>query len=288
MTNTNLGKRLQVLEEMGFDTSKYNLEINGNQIEITGIAYQVVEDKQIDNKKLFRRWITAQTFKMIYEPTYNYTTRQREVGWDNYLRNRYDYKYQFTMMLDEIKTLVKLQARDKEDFEERSNFFNKEVVVATCKHYLRQLNKYVENNWNSKTDTVKLSKYGVVGAEEYVAIVASLMDIIKDMEECREYSELYTYLKKFINKMNKVPTDTPKCPEWKTAFKGSGAYYSLRNLILFHRCILKGCANKQESIAKLESCLNTYKGEYWRFHYMLLETIEFNNFNLKESIQRTK
>lgn len=288
MANKNLGQRLQVLEEMGFDTSKYNLVIKGNQIEITGIAHKIVEDKQVDNKKLFRRWITAQTFKMIYEPTWNWRTEQRETGWDNYLRNRYNYKYQFNMMLEEFRVLIKLEARDKEDFEERSNFFNKDVAVETCEHYVRQLNKYVDANWDSKTNTVKLAKYGVVDAEKFAGIVHSLVDIIEDMKESRGYAELYANLNRFVKKMNKVPTDTPKCPEWKSAFKGSGAYYSLKNMILFHNCVLRGCANKQESLNKLERCLDEYRGAYWRFHYMLLDTIEFNNFNLKESIARTK
>ena len=288
MTNTNLGKRLAMLEEMGFDTSKYNLEIKGNQIEITGVAQKVVADKQINNDKLFRRWITAQTFRMIYEPSWNYKTYQKETGWDNYLRNRYDYKYQFSMMLEEFRVLIKLELKDKEDFKERANFFNKDIAVAACTHYLNQLSNYVHKNWNAKTNTVKLAKYGVVNSDQYTDIIASLMMIINDIKKSENYVELYANLKRFVNKMNKIPNDTPKCPEWKSAFKGSGAYYSLKNMILFHNCLLRDCATKQESMDLLTDCLEHYKGEYWRFHYMLLDTIEFNNFNLKESINRTK
>jgi hypothetical protein len=277
-----------MLEEMGFDTSKYNVEIKGNQIEITGVAQRVVADAQINNDKLFRRWITAQTFRMIYEPSYNFKTRQYEVGWDNYLRNRYDYKYQFTMMLEEIKVLMKLQVKDKEEFWERRHFFNKDVVVDTCKHYMRQLNKYVEDNWNSKSNTVKLAKYGTVDLEKYTGITTSLTMIISDIQHSEDYTELYANLKRFVNKMNKLPYDTSKCREWKSAFKGSGAYYSLKNMILFHKCLLPGCETKQASLNKLESCLDTYRGDYWKFHYMLLETIKHNNFDLRESINRNK
>lgn len=288
MTKTNLKQRLTILVGKGVDTNKYHLEFEGDQVVISGIAQEAVEDKQINNDKLFRRWITAQTFRMIYEPSWNCKTHQRETGWDNYLRNKYDYKYQFSMMLDELRTLIKLESKDKESFKERANFFNKNVAVTTCTHYVNQLNKYVNKNWNSKTNTVKLAKYGIVDSNKYDKIVAFLTAIIDDMKASEDYVELYANLKRFVNKMNKLPNNTPKCSEWKSAFKGSGAYYSLQNLILFHDCVLKGCINKDDSIAKLEKGLDEYRGEYWKFHYMLLETIEFNNFNLKESINRTK
>lgn len=280
-----LSERLAMLEEMGFDTSKYNVVINGNEVEITGIAKQVVEDKQVDNKKLFRRWITAQTFKMLYEPSYNFKTRKHEIGWDNFLRNRFDYKYQFTMMLEELRVLSKLEKKDKEEFAERSNFFNKNVVVATCEHYMVQLDKYVMTHMDSKKKTVRLAKYGTVGADGYADIITTLKWTIRDIESAKNYNDLYVYLKRFIDKMNKIPSDTPKCSEWKIAFKGSGAYYSLKNMILFHNCVLRGCENKHDSFAKLRSCLVTYKGDYWKFHAMLKDTIEFNNFDLRKSIE---
>ena len=288
MNNKNLGKRLQVLEEMGFDTSKYNVEIKGNTIEITGIAHKVVEDRQVDNKKLFRRWIMAQTFRMLYERSYNCKTRQHEIGWDNYLRNKYDYKYQFDMMLEEFRVLNKLAAKDKEDFEERAHFFNKEVAVATCEHYLFQLNKYVEDNkrMDKGVYKIKLAKYGTLNMAEYRLISEQLKYIIEEMKYAENYAELYTYFKKFVNKMNKLPYDTPKCSTWKTAFKGNVAYYSLKNMILFHGCLLRDCKTKQESLALLTDCLERYKGEYWRFHYMLLDTIKFNNFDFAESIKK--
>ena len=86
--------------------------------------------------------------------------------------------------------------------------------------------------------------------------------------------------------MNKLPYDTPKCKAWKEAFKGNGAYYTLRNLVLSHKVILRGCRGMNDSLVKLNECLETYKGEYWRFHYMLKDTIEYNDFDLRESIRR--
>lgn len=287
--NKKLSERLAVLEEMGFDTSKYNVVINGNQIEISGVAHAVVEDKQVDNKKLFRRWITAQTFRMMYEPSYRYQAGRgyvQEYGWDNYLRNKYDYKYQFDMMLEEFRVLNKLSVKDKEEFEERSNFFNKDVAASTCAHYIKQFKKYARNNMND--GKVKLAQYGVCDKSKVNDIVDTLERIINDIKSSEDYAELYANLKRFMKKMNKVPANTSKCPTWKDAFKGSGAYYSLKNMVLFHNCLLRECANKQESMDKLTECLDVYRGECWRFHAMLKDTIELNNFDLRESIEKTK
>lgn len=283
--NKKLSERLAMLEEMGFDTSKYNVVINKDKVAIIG-ADKYVEDKQIDNKKLFRRWITAQTFKMLYEPSYNYKRNEWEKGWDAYLRNRYDYKYQFTVMLEEVRVLAKLEVKDKEEFVERSNFFTKDVVVALCKHYIRQFDKYATANFNEKKGYVKLAKYGDCDMVRVGEIEMMLNNIVEDIKNSENYAEIHYLLKKFMASMNKIPADTPKCPEWKTAFKGSGAYYTLKNLLLFHGCLLRGCSDKQESMEQLTSYLDEYKGKYWRFHYMLLDIIELNNFDLRESIRR--
>ena len=278
-----LSERIMELEKMGVDTSKFNLALTG--IAITPVAQMVVEDKQVDNKKLFRRWVAAQTFRMIYEKSYNATTRSWETGWDNYLRNCYDYKYQFSMMLEEFRVLNKLAIKDEDEFYERAHFFNRDVAVATCEHYMDQFDKYVKEH--TKDGKVKLANYGTVDMTDYRRICVDLRLIISDLKNSNTYAELYTYLKKFMKKMNKLPFETPKCPEWKNTFKGNGAYYTLKNLIMFHGCTLR-YHNKAESLETLKTCLETYRGEYWRFHYMLLDTIEHNNFDLRASIERNR
>ena len=59
-------------------------------------------------------------------------------------------------------------------------------------------------------------------------------------------------------------------------------------MILFHDVVLRGCDGKKDSIEKLTDCLENYKGEGWRFHVMLKDTIAYNNFDLKRSIELHK
>lgn len=272
-----LSERLAVLEEMGLDTSKYNIEINGNVIEIKE-ANNFVEDKQIKNK-VFRRWITAQTFKML-----NY-----EGGWDAYLRDNYSYMYQFTMMLEEIKTLVKIGKTDAEEFNERVHFFNKDVVVETCKHYLKQLKKYVKENWNSKTCGVYLVKYGWCDRSSLYVVYSNIKSAINHIEEAKNYYDVYVRLNEFIDCMNKLPHNTPKCSTWKNAFRGSGAYYSLKNMILYHDFVLFGCYDKTSSLVELKRMLDEFKPyEVYKFHYVLKDNIKWSGFDLANSIEAHK
>lgn len=275
-----LQERIALLEQAGVNTSKYELKLEGivlksDQKEIESI----VGKKQVNNKKLFRRWIAAQTFKML-----NYND-----GWDAYLRNNYDYMYQFKMMLEEFRVLNKLEMTDKEEFNERSKFFNKTVSVATCEHYMKQLRKYIDDHKDNK-GYIKLSQYGNIDVNDVNKTFADKLDsTIDDMKYVDTYAELYALLKKFMRKMNKLPHDTPKCPLWKDAFKGNGAYYTLKNLILFHGVVLRYCNDKNTSLDHLENYAKILNnGNLWRLHMLLKDTIELNNFDLRKSIERTK
>ena len=95
-------------------------------------------------------------------------------------------------------------------------------------------------------------------------------------------------LKMFIKHMIQLPDNTPKCKQWKDAFKGIGAYETLKNLILFHDVVLRDCTGKADSMTKLTNRLYEYKGEGWRMHAMLKDTINLNNFDLVRSIRAHK
>ena len=285
-----LQERINLLEQAGVDTSAYELKLNGIVLKSDdNVVNEIVGNQQLTNKKLFRRWITAQTFRMLNSQTFNQNNKRWEIGWDAYLRNRYDYMYQFKMMLEEIRILAKLEIKDKDKFMERIKFFNRYVVIDTCNHYINQLFKYTDKNQNHK-HIVKLAKYGEVFIYDLNKLfVDDLREIIDDITQSETYSEIYTFLKKFISKMNKLPADTPKCPSWKTAFKGSGAYYSLRNIIMFHNVVLEDCKDKDESLRKLEEYTSQlHYTEVWKLHYLLKDTIEYNNFDLTRSINKNK
>jgi hypothetical protein len=102
----------------------------------------------------------AQMFRMM---NYNHAASGTR-GYISCLNRSFPYKYQFTMMLEEIRVLSKLEVSDRESFEERSSFFTKDVVVATCKDYIQNLKTYIESR---KTKRCQGRPYKTVKGKHY-------------------------------------------------------------------------------------------------------------------------
>lgn len=278
-----VGSNVQIL----VDGKPY--DINGNTTNIVNddVVKNIQEKSWISNARLFRRWIMAQTLRMMYEPFYNYRSKKMEVGWNEYFNAHYDYNYQFSMLEKELKTLSIIENKDREAFEERINFFNKDVVVDTCRHYMRKLRQFInqqpKKKWHGNYYYVVKKPYNVYVPERDVDIVLynPLELIIFSMETAMNYTELYNYFFKFCCEMVRLDGDTTKCPAWKDAFKGAGAYYTLKNGVMFHNMKIVGDSDVATNLNYLSALLNMWGGskhETWRFHKILKDYCDKNNF----------
>ena len=260
-----LTKMIETLEAAGIDTSQFTVVLgDGTKIAPNG---NYVEDVQLENKT-FRRWITAQTFRMLYEPSYNTKTHRTEHEWYNYIKNNYDYMYQFKVISDELRILEKLERKDKEAFEERKCFFTREVIVETCWDCCYKL---LKNRHNIPDD---------------LRTTFNAIQLSKAYKDMRKYFHMFYTI---ANRYKYYMKGWTKCSAWLDAYKGSGAYYSLQNMILYHECRLPGFSvGKEKNYKILQGMLQQYasKGEVWRMHDLLKQTINFNQFNLAESIQK--
>lgn len=279
------------------ETGEVLVMANTNSITVNGIvdpiAQSIVNDGYVKNSKLYRRWVTAQTFRLLDYVDRRNTSRK---GWEAGFKDMYGYEYQFKMMADELHTLAKLQREDREYFEERTRFFNGNVAVALLNDYLYRLKKYVKkqirtNPRKYRGDAyVKLSRYGNVLVKDldnkvYSKIQSGINDV-KGAVTSGDYYKIENTFRDFMNKLyNKLPYDTPKCAMFKDAFKGIGSFETLKNLIRFHGVVLDGCRDKYDSERELYAILNgTPDYEVWVFHNLLVSTLEFNNFDLRQSI----
>ena len=265
------------------------------------IMNQIIENGYVRNSKLHRRWVMAQTFKMLNYKSYS----KVETGWDACLRNNYSYQYQFDMMLEEIRVISKLEGKDVETFNERTSFFNYDVVVRVCQHYMSDLKRYIDNLPKHKCKGVPYKslngRYGNVFEEDLQKKVYHPMEwLIRTMQSyVKNYYELYKELKKFMSLMIKLPYNTAKSKVWIDAFKGAGAYYTLKNMTMFHSCKIvdeqRGGWNQPRKVTTyaagieatnfIKSKLNEYKGEGWRYMAMLRKCIADNNFSFDERMK---
>ena len=200
--------------------------------------------------------------------------------------------YQFDMMLEEIRVLSKLEDRDTETFNERSHFFTKEVVVEVAEDYLKKLRKHIDKLPVKKCKGVPYKRVGsmnifVVDLDKKVFNV--LLRHINHMGYASNYNELYRRLRAFMNVMIKLPHNTPKSKVWIDAFKGEGAYYTLKNLVMFHGCGINidktHTLYGTSAIRFLNEKLDEYKGAGWRMFALMKKVIEDNNFDFQRRMQ---
>lgn len=301
----NRNKRMEALNNAGVDTSKYftvnlpegikpgatiSLVINENGQPVVvnekkndPIANEIIECGYVRNTRLHRRFVCAMMFQMLNYVSYDGTGS----GYNAYLRKMYDYKYTFNMMLEELRVLSKLEERDKESFEERSHFFTKDVVVYVLNDYMEKLEDYIEQLPTKKCKGIPYKH--VKGMDIFVAdlnkkIYEPLRDCIFAIKYARNYSQRYRLLNNFMLKMIKLPSDTPKSKAWIDAYKGEGAYYTMKNLLMFHNCFveventgLKLYGTK--AVSYINSKLDEYKGEGWRMFALMKKVIAINNFD---------
>lgn len=301
----NKNERMEKLNAMGVNTQKYfSVDLdNGTKIHLIidengdckqvkendAILESIIEDGYVSNTKLHRRFVMAQMFQMLNYVSYDGRNR----GYNDYLRTRYGYDYTLKMMLEEVRVLSKLEVRDKETFLEREHFFDRATVAKVLEDYLVELKAYVDKLPVKHCKGVPYKK--VKGTNIFVAdfdkkLYFPVKRFASQVRCAKDYNKVYNVLKEFMNKKNmiKLPYNTRKSKAWIDAYKGEGAYYTLKNLVMFHGCGIESGDSFYEgtmAVKILECKLDEYKGEYYRMFALMKKVIADNNFNFKKRMK---
>lgn len=268
------------ISSLNVDLSSMNNVNNENE---SNVIRTIRESGMIENPLLFKRWVCAQTFRMLNYKGWNGR------GWDAYMRSCLNYKYQFTMLIDEVKRLVKMEKDGGHDFEIESMFwtFNTiQQIYMENLHYVKRELKRQARIRRSRPCVKRLNgRYLYVERNMIDSAIESFECIIDRMDEVNSYKELLTIMEE-LNNMPILHRTDLKCPTWKSVYRGYGGFYTLYNLFGWHGITLEN-KTMEESIAHIETLV---KGEYftepWRFHYMLKKVIKDNDFNLSKSISK--
>lgn len=279
-------ERLDALKAAGIDTS--NLFAVGEQMVVRmkdGVPTQVMDDDPIyqslfngptvPDHKLFRRWILAQTFRMLRN---DYT---KEMQWEGY-------EYQWRMLEEELRVQAILYKKDPENFEKRNRFFNMGVFASMYSQYLLDLNRYIGS---LKTKKCKGVPYKTIyGRNVFVAdIETKVLEPVRtacDKIVANTPNGLYLAVKA-LNKV-RVPmhNGTPQIKAWVNAYKAAGAYYSMENLIRFHGMrvhYLGAVLDEKGSLAYLDKVSKTQEG-YWLLG-MLKNELKLNNISIDKKMK---
>lgn len=118
-----------------------------------------------------------------------------------------------------------------------------------------------------------------------------LRDLANKMGAVETYKELYDAVRKFNKNRKHLAWDTKQADAFITAYKGSGSYYTMRNLIMFHGArFMKNGRKMSEtnSLKELESKAKLYDEEGWKMLGVLKQLIKDNNISVQGKILEWK
>lgn len=248
----------------------------------------IISQGTIPNRRLFRRWVMAQMFRMMSETAY----RSKEPVGVTEMIHRLGYEYQWKMLMNELQAQMKMESKDPESFIERNRWFNTGVVADMAEDYITQLKKRVDALKVRKCKGVpykRISNRNIFVSDLYVKLYYPLDRAMERIKRAKNAAQLYNAAKGFNDLRIKMPSDTKQSKAWVDAYKGAGAYFTMQNLVRFHNCVAydddKKCLDKPQSLDFIRIKAMMYaNGEGWRLLAVLKKMLADNNIDIKKKM----
>lgn len=281
-------KRIENLKRAGYDVSRF-LSFNGGELILEkkdGKFNQVTDDfleqleqeilstHTIPNNKLFRRFITAQVFARLKD---DFTKSLHRSG------NKYAWK----MALEEYRVLSILEVRDVESFEERKIWFTKDVAISMIENEINNAIKQKEQGKIHRCKGVpykKINKKDVFLSDFEDVIIKPFKNAIEDVLKATTYEKIYLAIKCMLNTSNICTDYACESKTFIMAYQGAGAYYSMKNLILFHNCKFDGMDTDQ-SIEHLKEKAVEYQETGYKLLGLMKDFVSKNNFDFDQRMR---
>ena len=229
---------------------------------------KIMMDGNVFNPYIHRRFLPHQYIKMI---------EQYEGCINNAIMREYTHGYVLKYMLKEVKTLATLLRIDRKTFRERSRFFTYDVVYSTVKDFVEIMKK------KFKDRTVYYdSGFGFLNLAEIKKLLFECDEILNKIVSANSYSKLYEILSEsrvyeVMTKAGYYSYNDNRSQKWINAFKASGAYYTMKHLIMFEGYLFRPDQTSEEAIKELEMQLKTINAD--NLHSNCISLLH-NNFRI--------
>lgn len=238
----------------------------------------------IPDRRLFRRWVMAQVFHMMTQKEYG---SKYPMGFTEALQRK-GYRYSWTMVEEELRVQAKLYKEDMENYVERNRWFNKEVVVKMADDYLNQLTKKIETLPTRKCKGVpyiRLQGNNVFVDDIDSKVTQPLAKILYTIEKAKTPATLHKAVSQFAKLVRKtyVNYHMPMAKAFKDAYKGAGAFFTLKNLILFHYATFPKM-NQEASIAYLHYLVADGTLEGWKLFGIMKDFLKENGIDISKKM----
>lgn len=249
----------------------------------------IVAQGDVPNRRLFRRWVMAQMFRML---SYKDYLCKEPVGVTEMI-HRMGYEYQWKMLMRELHAQMKMEGRDPENFADRNRWFDRKVVEQMAQDYIVLLNKYVDDQPVKKSKGVPykcVKGKDIFMHELHEKLFSPLGAAAARIRYAKDAARLYDAAQKFDDLRVRMKHDAPQSKAWVDAYKGAGAYFTMQNLIRFHGCMLVNDywkrLDKYQSQAYLSAKAEAYKsGEGWRMLAMLKKMLDDNGIDVAKKMK---
>ena len=253
-SNKGVNARLKALEDAGISIEKMKELANSTADfkelfeENDPLFDELSKGGFIRNPELFRRFICAQTFRLLRDPR----------GWTHAVKHTYDIYYVMRQSKRELELLCKLKDKKIKQTDKRYQFFTFEA--------LKRIFKDLEdmNNW-----------------DDY----SRKEDRKRQIDNAYSYDSLYRLVSNMRFHLPRRTTAFPR--DWLNCFKGAGAYYTLQNIIRTHGFLVKGCKTMDESLKYVDDLYQnivSYSDKHRRWDIMmsvLIGSVKESGFELK-------
>lgn len=286
------------LEARGIDTSKYfsisspkgddvlmRWDDNGNPVTVDEndpVIVAIRKAGNVPNRRLFRRWVMAQMFEGL-----TFESRWWGDGFTGWMKF-HGFHYTWKMTLEEFRVQSVLARKDEENFRMRNRWFNRDVAIAMCEDYIEQLKVYVDARPVHKCKGVPYKKIGSrnifvsdLESKVFLPLRKALRNVVNASIPVNASTPigLYIAMRDFYRAIPLKNAHFKQSDAWQDAFKGSGAYFTMRNLIMFHGANYVGCHGYDESLRKLDEYARHCQG--YEMLGALKEMIRQNGIDIK-------
>lgn len=237
----------------------------------------------VNNPKLYRRWVMAQVFHMLATGDFC-----RALQWKGY-------HYQWKMLVEELRVQAKLFHNDPENFAERNLYFDKDRVSKICHDYLDKLKEHLEelkkNPRHCKgVPYIRIKGKNIFCDDIYSKILSPLYRALGEIERASNPDVLYNSTGRFYSLVKRtwMNWSIQMAAAFKDSYKGAGAYFTMKNMILFHGSKFRAAngrfMSKDNSLAYLSSKAKEYRTEGWRLFGVMKKLIADNGINIEQKI----
>ena len=211
------------------------------------------------------------------------------------------YEYQWKVVENELYAQMKMEKNsDVQSLSGRARWFNSDSVAMMAEDYVKSLKDYIDGSLTYRINrkgvrkfkhTCKGAPYIRLGGECIFVVDVQkkvfdpLQKIIKAIKNSMTATELYVNVFKFNRQRKSLKWDTKQSDAFINAYKGSGSYYTMRNLIMFHGARFKGAPTQEKSLLLVEENAKEHIYEGWRMLGVLKQLIADSGISVEGKIR---